>query len=121
MGSWETGVQGQSDMWYHPMEEDVYFIIGLSRRGVYFPHFPALPLGVAGETQLAYVQRYVSPDITSASEFQVKGGQLQIGAFEREDVRCLCYMLSSLSQYSSDGKCISFPMLYYVDSLLWEP
>jgi hypothetical protein len=30
-------------------------------------------------------------------------------------------MLSSLSQYSSDGKRISFSMLYYVDSLLWEP
>jgi hypothetical protein len=49
------------------------------------------------------------------------GGQLRIGAFEREDVRCLCYMLSSLSQYSSDGKHISFSMLYYVDSLLQEP
>jgi hypothetical protein len=31
------------------------------------------------------------------------------------------YILSSFSQYSSDGKCISFPMLYYVDSLLREP
>jgi hypothetical protein len=47
------------DLWYHPTEEDVYFITGLSRRGEYFPHFPVLPPGVAGETQLAYVQRYV--------------------------------------------------------------
>jgi hypothetical protein len=42
-------------MGYHPIEEDVYFITGFSRRGVYFPHFPTLPPSVAGETQLAYV------------------------------------------------------------------
>jgi hypothetical protein len=47
--------------------------------------------------------------------------KLWISSFEREDVRCMCLMLSTLSQYSSDGKHISFSMLYYVDSLLWEP
>jgi hypothetical protein len=36
-------------MGYHPIEEDVYFITGFSRRGVYFPHFPMLYLGVVGE------------------------------------------------------------------------
>jgi hypothetical protein len=63
------------DLWYHPMEEDVYFITELSRRGEYFPHFPALLPDVAGETQLAYVQRYVGTHVHSASKFQVHGGQ----------------------------------------------
>jgi hypothetical protein len=39
---WDHGRQGfmvDLDMWYHPMEKDVYFITGCSRRGVYFPHF----------------------------------------------------------------------------------
>jgi hypothetical protein len=63
-------------MWYHPVTEDVYFITGLARRGVYFPHFPTLLTGVTGNTQVAYVQRFVNPDITSALEFQFKGGQL---------------------------------------------
>jgi hypothetical protein len=84
-------------MWYHPIEEVVCFITGLSRRGVYFPHFPIVYPGVVGETQLAYVQRYISPNITLASKFHVKGGHLQISAFEREGFRCMCYMLSSLS------------------------
>jgi hypothetical protein len=84
-------------MWYHPTEEDVYFITRLSSRRVYFPHFLALLLDVAGATQFAYVQRYVSSHIPSILEFQVCGGQLRIGAFQREDVRFLCYMLSSLS------------------------
>jgi hypothetical protein len=29
-----------SDQWYQPTKEDIYFIIGLSRRGEYFPQFP---------------------------------------------------------------------------------
>jgi hypothetical protein len=60
------------------MEEDVYFITGLSRRGEDFPQFPELPHGVAGETQLAYVQRYVHLEVHSSLEFQVHGGQLWI-------------------------------------------
>jgi hypothetical protein len=92
------------DPWYHPTEEDVYFIIGLSRRGMYFPHFPALPPDVAKEAHMEYVQRYVSSYILSALEFQVHGGQLWIGAFHRQDVRCMCHTISSLSQYSFDGK-----------------
>jgi hypothetical protein len=60
------GFKVSLNMWYHPMEEDVYFITGFSRRGVYFIHFPTLSLGVVGETQLAYVQRYVGLDIPSS-------------------------------------------------------
>ena len=33
--------------WYHPTEEDIYFIIGISRRGEYFLFFPNFPVGVA--------------------------------------------------------------------------
>jgi hypothetical protein len=60
----------------------------------YFPHFPALLPGVARETQLAYVQRYVHLEVHSSSEFQVHGGQLQISSFGREDVRYMCLILS---------------------------
>jgi hypothetical protein len=49
------GFKVDLDLSYHPMEEDFYFIIGLSRRGEYFPHFPMLLLDVVGETRLAYV------------------------------------------------------------------
>jgi hypothetical protein len=55
---WDHGRQAfrvGPDLWYQPMEEDVYFITGLSRRGEVWPQFPDLPPGVAGETQLAYV------------------------------------------------------------------
>jgi hypothetical protein len=44
------------DLWYHPIEEDVYFITGLSRRGEYFHHFPALPPSVVRKAQLAYAR-----------------------------------------------------------------
>jgi hypothetical protein len=40
INSWDHGRQwfGVSlDLWYHPTEEDVYFIIGLSRSGEDFP------------------------------------------------------------------------------------
>jgi hypothetical protein len=72
-------------------------------------------------SKLVYVQRYVSPDIESALRFQVVGGQMQIDSFHAEDVRCLCLILMTLSHFSSDGKCISFPLMYYVDSLLQRP
>jgi hypothetical protein len=58
--------------------------LGCLGGGYIFPISLCYLLGAARETQLAYVQRYVSPNITSASEFQVKGGQLRISAFERE-------------------------------------
>jgi hypothetical protein len=70
---------------------------------------------------MEYVHRYVSLHVHSSSEFQVCGGQLRISSFDREDVRCLCLILLTPSQYSSDGKCMSFSMLYYEDSLLQGP
>jgi hypothetical protein len=103
------------------MEEDVYFITGLSRRGEVWPQFPDLPPGVAGETQLAYVQRYVSPNILSTLGFQVPGGQMQMSSFHREEVRCMCLIIMTLSHFTSDGKHISFPLMYYVDSLVQRP
>jgi hypothetical protein len=44
------------DQWYHPTEEDIYFITGLSRRGEDFPQFPDVPVGVSTESQLMYSQ-----------------------------------------------------------------
>jgi hypothetical protein len=38
------------------------------------PHFPNLPLGFAGEIQLAYVQGYIIVDIVQPSKFYVIGG-----------------------------------------------
>jgi hypothetical protein len=41
-----------------------------------------------------------------------------ISSFGREDIRFQCLILSTLSQYNSDGKCINFSRWYYVASLL---
>ena len=62
------------NQWYTPTEEDIYFITGLSRRGVDFPSFPEVPIGYAARIQLVYSQRYISADILSPSDFQVSGG-----------------------------------------------
>ena len=45
--------------WYHPIEEHIYFITGLSRRGKYFPQFLDVPIGYALGSQLEYSQRYI--------------------------------------------------------------
>ena len=42
------------NQWCAPTEEDIYFIIGLSRRGMDFPLFPEVPVGYAAGSQLAY-------------------------------------------------------------------
>jgi hypothetical protein len=76
--------------------------LGCLGGGVFSP-FPCATTWCCRRDQLEYVQRYVSSNIVLASEFQVPGGQLQIGAFQREDVSFLCYFLLSLSQYSFDG------------------
>ena len=47
------------DQWYTPIEEDIYFIIGLSRRGVDFHSFPDVPAGCVAGIQLVYSQRYI--------------------------------------------------------------
>jgi hypothetical protein len=42
------------DQWYHPTEEDIYFITGLSKRGEDFPQFLDVRVGVSTERQLMY-------------------------------------------------------------------
>jgi hypothetical protein len=49
------------DLFYHPTEEDVYFINGLYRRGKALPQFLEILHGVVGDTQLEYVQIYFHP------------------------------------------------------------
>jgi hypothetical protein len=48
----------------------------------------------------------------------VSGGQLKITSFGAEEVRCLSLLVTTIAHFTSDGKCISFPLLYYVDSLV---
>ena len=62
------------DQWYTPIEEDIYFITGLSRRGMDFPSFPDVPTGFVAGSQLVYSQRYIGAHVLSPSEFQVPGG-----------------------------------------------
>ena len=57
------------DQWYTPTEEDVYFIIGISRRGVYFPSFPEVSVGYVAGSQLVYSQRYIGANRLSPSDF----------------------------------------------------
>jgi hypothetical protein len=38
------------NLWYHPMEEDIYFITKFSRRGEDFPQFHDFPLDVVGKS-----------------------------------------------------------------------
>ena len=71
------------DQWYTLTEEDIYFIIGLSRRGLDFTSFLDVPAGCVAGSQLVYSQRYIGAHVLSPSEFQVPGGQLRIGAFGR--------------------------------------
>ena len=106
------------DQWYTPTKEDIYFIIGLSRRGVDFPSFPDVPAGCVAGSQLVYSQRYIGAHVLSPSEFQVPGGQLRIGAFGRRDVQCLSLIISTILHNTSDKKHISYSLLYYVDSLV---
>ena len=90
----------------------------LSRMGEDQPQFLEFPIKILVETQLIYVQRYVNIDLVEPIEFQVGGGQLQIESFGREEVRCLSLIVITLAHYTSNGKFISFPLMYYVDSLV---
>ena len=63
-----------SDQWYAPIEEDTYFITGLSRRGKDFPQFLNAPVDYAARSQLAYSQRYIRDDIISLANFQMSDG-----------------------------------------------
>ena len=104
-----------------PTEEDIYFIIGISRRGVEFPSFIKVPTGYVARSQLVYSQRYIGVDILSLSYFHVFGGRLRISAFGSQEVRFLSLLISTISHNTSDGQCISCSLLYYVDSLVQEP
>ena len=97
------------DSWYRPIEEDIYFIIGISRRGEDWPQFPKFPISISIESHLIYVQRYVSTDIVEPTEFQVAGGQLQIDSFGREEVKCLSLIETTLEHYTFNGKLNNFP------------
>ena len=52
--------------------------------------------------------------------FQVARGQLCIGAFGSEEVQCRSLLIFTISHNISDGKRISFPLIYYVYSLVQE-
>ena len=106
------------NQWYTPTKEDIYFITGLLRRGVDFPSFPEVLVGYAKRIQLVYSKRYISINILYPSDFQVFAGQLCIGAFGSEEVRCLSLLISTISRNTSDEKHISSSLLYYVDSLV---
>jgi hypothetical protein len=79
-------------------------MIRLSKRGEVWPQFLYLPTGIAGESQLEYVQRYVRSDIISTSRFQVVSGQMHIDSFDAEAVKCLSLVLSKLSHFSCNWK-----------------
>ena len=51
--------QAGPDQWYTPTKDDIYFITGLSRRGVNFPSFPDMPASCVAGIQLVYSQRYI--------------------------------------------------------------
>jgi hypothetical protein len=109
------------NQWYHPTKEDIYFITGLSRRGEYFPQFPYVPVGVSPKSQVMYSQRYIGVDLHSPTNFQVYGEQLQITSFGAEEVRFLSLLVMTITHFTSDRKCISCSLLYYVDSLVQRP
>ena len=67
---------------------------------------------------MIYVQRYVDPDILQPIEFEVVSGQLWIDSFGREEVRCLSLIMMKLGHYTFDGHHISYPLMYYVNSLV---
>lgn len=90
----------------------------MSRKGEDYPQFPEFPIRISAKMQLIYVQRYASVDIVEPTEFQVFSDQLRIDSFGREKVRCFSLIVMALEHYMYDGQCISFPLMYYVDSLL---
>lgn len=57
------------ELWYRPTEEDIYFMIFLSKGGEYFAQFDDVLHGVAAESQLSYTQRYVRPHAVRPSYF----------------------------------------------------
>ena len=68
-------------MWYLPTKEDFYFITGLFKRRKDFPYFLNMLSNVVGESQLAFVHRYVSVDIIDPSNYHVYGVHLRLHFF----------------------------------------
>lgn len=106
------------ELWYRPTEEHIHFITDLSRRGEDFSQFLDVPHVVVTEIQLTYTQRYVRPHAVCPSYFQVGGGQVQILSFATEEARCLSLLVNTIVHSCGDGKCISFYLFYYFDSLI---
>ena len=50
----QHALQVGPNQWSTPIEEDIYFIIGLSRRGVDFPSFLEVPASCVAGIQLVY-------------------------------------------------------------------
>jgi hypothetical protein len=44
-----------------------------------------------------------------------------MSSFHREEVKCMCFIITSLLHFTSNGKCISFPLMYYIVSLVQMP
>ena len=109
------------DQWYHPTEEDAYFITRLSKRGEVFPQFPDVLVSVSIEIQVMYPQRYIGIEVLSPANFRVFGGELKIASFGAEEVRCLSLLVTTIAHFTNDGKRISCPLLYYIDSLVQWP
>ena len=86
-----------------------------------FSSFLEVPAGCVAGRQLVYSQRYIRGNIVSPADFQVFGGQLHIDSFGAEEVRCLSLLLTTIAHNTSDGQYISFPLLFYVDSLFQRP
>ena len=72
-----------------------------------FPSFPDIPAVCVVGSQLVYSQRYIGAHVLSPLEFQVLGGQLRIGAFDRQDMQCLSLIILTISHNTSDEECIS--------------
>ena len=109
IGRWNAhrqAFQVGPDQWYTPTEKEIYFITGLSRRGVDFSSFPDMPAGCVAGSQLVYSQRYIGAHVLSPSEFQVPGGQLHIGAFSIQDVQFLSLIILTISHNNSDGNAL---------------
>ena len=83
-------------------------------RGGKFPNFLDVSSSVATKSQLAYVQGYVSPNIIDEVIFD---GQPCLHYFLTKEVRCLFLMIMALICHTTNGKCISHPMMHYVNSL----
>ena len=68
-----------------------------------------------------YSHRYIRDDIVSSTDFHVSGEKLRIASFGQKEVKRLSLLLTTIAHYTSEWKHISFPLLFYVDSLFQRP